>query len=147
MTNNGFEPQIVAFCCNYCAFAAADLAGSMRLRYPSNVLIVKVPCTGRVDILHVLRAFERGVDGVMVAGCLEGSCHYLKGNLQAKRRVRHTKDLLDSIGVGGERLEMFNLSSSEGPKFARFATEMTERIRELGPSPIFRKETEKESVL
>ena len=136
MTNNGFEPQIVAFCCNYCAFAAADLAGSMRLRYPSNVLIVKVPCTGRVDILHVLRAFERGVDGVMVAGCLEGSCHYLKGNLQAKRRVRHTKDLLDSIGVGGERLEMFNFGASDAPLFAQACNEMTQRARDLGPSPL-----------
>ena len=136
MTNNGFEPQIVAFCCNYCAFAAADLAGSMRLRYPPNVLIVKVPCTGRVDILHVLRAFERGVDGVMVAGCIEGTCHYLEGNLQAKRRVRHAKDLLDSIGVGGERLEMVFLSSAEGKRWAEIATEMTDRIRERGPNPL-----------
>ena len=73
MTTNGFEPKIVAFCCNYCAFAAADLAGSMRLNYPPNVLVSQLPCTGRLDLLHVLRAFERGVDGVIVAGCLEGS--------------------------------------------------------------------------
>ena len=136
MTTNGFEPQIVAFCCNYCAFAAADLAGSMRLRYPPNILVVKVPCTGRVDVLHILRAFERGVDGAFVAGCLEGSCHFLEGNLQAKRRVRYAKQLLDDIGVGGDRLEMFNLSSSEGPRFAQIAVEMTERIRNLGPSPV-----------
>lgn len=142
MTTNGFQPQIVAFCCHYCAFAAADLAGSMRLHYPPNVLIIRLPCTGRLDLLHVLRAFEQGMDGVMVAGCLEGSCHYLKGNLQAKRRVRYAKQLLDTIGVGGERLEMFNLSSSEGPRFAQIATEMTERVRKLGPSPVSRQKKE-----
>jgi coenzyme F420-reducing hydrogenase delta subunit len=142
MTTNGFEPKIVAFCCNYCAFAAADLAGSMRLNYPPNVLVSQLPCTGRLDLLHVLRAFERGVDGVIVAGCLEGSCHYLEGNLQAKRRVSHARDLLDSIGVDKDRLEMFNLSSSEGPRFAQIAAEMTERVRELGPSPVSRRKKE-----
>ena len=142
MTTNGFEPQIVAYCCNYCAFAAADLAGSMRLRYPPNILVVLLPCTGRVDVLHLLRAFEKGTDGVFVAGCLEGTCHFLEGNLQAKRRVAYTKQLLDAVGVGGDRLDMFNLSSSEGPRFAEIATEMTDRIRELGPSPIPRQSLE-----
>lgn len=99
-------------------------------------------CTGRVDILHILRAFERGMDGVMVIGCEEGNCHFLNGNIQAKRRVQYAKELLDSIGVGGERLEMFNISSSEGAKFVKITTEMTERIRELGPSPVFRKRKE-----
>ena len=142
MTTNGFEPQIVAFCCHYCAFAAADLAGSMRLHYPPNILIIKLPCTGRVDLLHVLRAFERGADGVFVAGCLEGTCHFLTGNLQAIRRVAYAKQLLDAIGIGGDRLEMFTMSSSEGPRFAQVAAEMTERIRKLGPSPISRKKKE-----
>lgn len=142
MTTNGFEPQLVAFCCHYCAFAAADLAGSMRLSYPPNVLVSEMPCTGRLDVLHVLRAFERGVDGVIVAGCLEGSCHYLEGNLQAKRRVSRARELLESIGVDKDRLEMFNLSSSEGPRFAQIAAEMTERVRELGPSPVSRRTKE-----
>jgi coenzyme F420-reducing hydrogenase delta subunit len=142
MTTNGFEPQLVAFCCHYCAFAAADLAGSMRLSYPPNVLVSEMPCTGRLDVLHVLRAFERGVDGVIVAGCLEGSCHYLEGNLQAKRRVSRARELLESIGLDKDRLEMFNLSSSEGPRFAQIAAEMTERIRELGPSPVSRRTKE-----
>ncbi len=142
MTTNGFEPQIVGYCCHYCAFAAADLAGSMRLRYPTNVLVVKMPCTGRVDVLYLLRAFERGADGVFVAGCLEGACHFMEGNLQAKRRVQYAKQILDEIGVGGDRLEMYNLSSSDGPRFAQIATEMTERIRELGPSPIPRQSLE-----
>ncbi|MBF8266631.1 MAG: methyl-viologen-reducing hydrogenase subunit delta [Dehalococcoidia bacterium] len=142
MSTNGFEPQIVAFCCHYCASAAADLAGSMRLRYPPNILVIKLMCTGRIDLLHILRAFEGGVDGVMVAGCLEGNCHFISGNTQAKRRVQYAKQVLESIGVGGERLEMFNLSSSEGPRFAKIATEMTERIRNLGPSPVSRQKKE-----
>ena len=142
MTTNGFEPQIVGYCCHFCAFAAADLAGSMRLRYPTNVLIVKLPCTGRVDVLYLLRAFERGADGVFVAGCLEGTCHFMEGNFQAKRRVQYAKRILDEIGVGGDRLEMYNLSSSDGPRFAQIATEMSERIRELGPSPVPRQSLE-----
>jgi len=131
-----FEPRIVAFCCHYCAFAAADLAGVMRLQYPPNVKIIRLPCTGRVDVIHLVRAFEDGADGVFVAGCLEGNCHYIEGNLRAKRRVRYTQKLLDEVGIGGQRLDMFNMSSAEGPKFAQVASEFTERIRGLGPSPL-----------
>jgi F420-non-reducing hydrogenase iron-sulfur subunit len=131
-----FEPQIVAFACHYCAYAAADLAGSMRLQYPANVKIIKLPCTGRIDALHILRTFEDGADGVFVAGWLEGTCHYLEGNIGAKRRVKYVKGLLDQLGLGGERLEMFNLSSAEGPRFAQIASEMTERIRAMGPNPL-----------
>ncbi len=131
-----FEPEIVAFCCHYCAYGAADLAGSMRLNYPANVKIVKLPCTGKVDIIYLLKAFEDGADGAYVAGCLEGNCHFIDGNIKAKRRVARAKKLLDEIGVGGERLEMFNMSASMGPKFAEVAREMTERIRGLGPSPL-----------
>ena len=134
-----FEPEIVAFACHYCAYAAADLAGVMRLSYPPNVKIVKLPCTGRLDPLYVLQAFERGADGVFVAGCLEGNCHYINGNIKAKRRIKFLKRVLDEIGLGGERVEMFNMSSAEGPRFAQVATEMTERIRRLGPNPVGRK--------
>ncbi len=130
-----FEPEIVGFCCQYCAFAAADLAGSMRLQYPSNVKIVLIPCTGRIDIIHLLQAFEDGADGVFVAGCLEGNCHFLEGNIWARKRVQHTKDILDEIGIGHERLEMYNMSAAMGQRFAEVATEMTERIRALGPNP------------
>ncbi len=133
-----FEPKIVAFCCHYCAFAAADLAGSMRLSYPSNVKIVKIPCTGRVDVIHILKAFEKGADGVFVAGCLEGNCHFIEGNIWAKKRVKATKKLLDEIGLGGERLEMYNMSAAMGQRFAEVATEVTERIRQLGPSALNR---------
>ncbi len=136
MSEEIFEPEIVAFACHYCAYAAADLAGVMRLSYPANVKIVKLPCTGRLDPLYVLQAFERGADGVFVAGCLEGNCHYISGNTQASRRVKFLKEVLDQVGVGAERLEMFHMSSAEGTRFAEVATEMTERIRKLGPSPV-----------
>ena len=131
-----FEPIIVAFCCHFCAYTAADLAGTMRLQYPSNVRIIRIPCTGKVDVRHLLQAFEKGADGVYVAGCLEGDCHYLKGNFRAKKRVTLAKRILEDAGIGGERLEMFNMSAAMGPKFAEVAREMTERIRKLGPSPI-----------
>jgi coenzyme F420-reducing hydrogenase delta subunit len=107
----------------------------MRLTYPTNVKIVKVPCTGRVDIIHILKAFESGTDGVCLVGCLEGDCHYLKGNLRARKRVEYVKQLLDECGIGGERVAMFNLSSAQGQRFAEIAREMTAKVRDLGPSP------------
>ncbi len=134
-TYEDFEPKIVAFCCHYCSYAAADLAGSMRLQYPTNVKILKIPCTGKVDVLYLLRAFEDGADGVIVAGCEEGTCHFINGNIKAKKKVKYTKKILDEIGIGGERLEMFNLSAAMGQKFADLAEEMTKRIKKLGPSP------------
>jgi len=108
----------------------------MRLSYPSNVKIIQLPCSGRVDILHLLKAFEDGADGVYVAGCLEGECHFLTGNLKAKKKVQYVKEVLEEIGLEPERVEMFNLSSGQGPRFAEIATEMVERIKELGPSPV-----------
>lgn len=130
--------EIVAFCCFYCAYAAADLAGVMRLAYPPNVKVILLPCTGGIDSIYILRAFEAGADGVFVAGCLEGQCHYQVGNYHAKARVRYLKERLDEVGIGGQRLEMFNLSSAQGPRFAEIAREMTERITALGPTPIRR---------
>ena len=138
ISQNQFEPVIVAFCCHYCAYAAADLAGVMRLQYPTNIRIIKLPCSGTIDVLHILKAFELGADGVYVAGCLEGGCHFIEGNIRAKRRVEDAKAILDAIGLGSERLEMFFMSSSEGVRFAEVAKEMTEKIRELGPSPVRR---------
>lgn len=105
------------------------------MTYPTNVKIVKVPCTGRVDIIHILKAFESGTDGVCLVGCLEGDCHYLKGNLRARKRVEYVKQLLDECGIGGERVAMFNLSSAQGQRFAEIAREMTAKVRDLGPSP------------
>ncbi len=131
-----FEPQIVAFCCHYCSYAAADLAGSMRLQYPTNIKIIKIPCTGKIDVMYLLSAFEEGADGVIVAGCEEGSCHFITGNIRAKKKVQYTKKILDEIGIGGERLEMYNLSAAMGQKFADITREMTERIKKLGSSPL-----------
>ena len=129
-----FQPEITAICCQYCSYAAADLAGSMRLKYPPNVKIVLMPCTGKMDILHVLLAFEEGADGVMILGCLEGSCHFLTGNLRARRRVIQVHKLLEEIGLEPVRLEMFNLSSAMGVQFAEVACAFSQKIQELGPS-------------
>ncbi|MHC4087871.1 MAG: hydrogenase iron-sulfur subunit [Planctomycetota bacterium] len=129
-----FEPKIVAFCCNFCAFAAADLAGAMRLQYPPNVRIVKLPCTGTVDTILLLKAFEDGADAVFVAGCLEGECHYLEGNLRARKRVEYVKKLLAEVRIEPERIEMFNLSSAMGQRFAEIVEEMTQKATKLGPT-------------
>ena len=108
----------------------------MRLSYPTNVKIVKVPCTGRVDIIMLLKAFESGIDGVYLAGCEIGDCHFLKGNIRAKKRIAYVKTLLQEVGIEPERVEMFHVATSDGPRFAQVAKEMTERIRGMGPSPV-----------
>ena len=128
------EPRILALCCHYCAYAAGDLAGSMRLQYPPNVRVLRLPCTGKVDIGYIMKAFEKGIDGVIVMGCLEGGCHFQEGNLRAKRRVGLARQVLEEAGFEAERLEMFNLSSAEGPTFAKTVQMMTDRIKKLGPS-------------
>ena len=129
--------HIVAYCCHYCAYAAADLAGVLRLRYPAETRIVELPCTGRLDPLEVLHAFEHGADGVMVAGCLEGDCHFRAGNLNARRRVGRIQELLSRVGLEPGRIEMVNMSSAMGRQFAEAAARITEQIRALGPSPLY----------
>lgn len=131
-----FEPVIVAFCCHYCAYTAADMAGSQRLPYPANVKIVRVPCSGHVDALHIVKAFEKGADGVYVAGCLEGDCHFKNGNTKAAKRVAYVQKYLEEIGIESERLRMVRMSAGMGEKFAQVATEITEEVRKMGPSPI-----------
>ena len=133
---NIFEPKVVAFCCHYCAYSAADLAGSMRLEYSPNVRIIRIMCTGKVDTLHLLKAFEDGADVVYVAGCEEGNCHFQEGNLHAKMKVIQAKQLLKEVGLEPERLEMYNISASNSVLFAKAADEMTERARKLGPNPL-----------
>jgi F420-non-reducing hydrogenase iron-sulfur subunit len=108
----------------------------MRLDYPANVKIVKVPCTGRIDVLYILKAFEQGVDGVFVAGCMEGECHFLTGNIRARKRVAYLKHHLAALGINPQRLEMYNLSAAMGARFVEIAREMTDRVQALGPSPI-----------
>lgn len=108
----------------------------MRLKCPTTFRIIRLPCTGKIDVIHILRAFEKGADGVYVVGCMEGECHFNSGNFRARKRVEQAASLLDKIGVGGERVKMYNLSAADGPLFAEYSIEMDAKIRELGPSPI-----------
>ena len=110
-----FEPVIVAFCCHYCAYTAADMAGSQRLSYPPNVKVVRVPCSGKVDAMHIVKAFEKGADGVYVSGCLEGDCHFKNGNSRAARMVAYVSKYMEEIGIEPERLEMVMMSAGMGP--------------------------------
>lgn len=114
----------------------------MRAQYPANIRIVKVPCTGKVNEIHILRSLESGADGVYLVGCEEGNCHFMAGNLRARKRLERVQRILDSIGIESDRIAMYNLSAGEGMKFVEYAMEMTERIRGLGPSPIKPKEQE-----
>ena len=126
------EPRVVAFACTFCAYTAADLAGSMRLSYSPHVRIVKIPCTGKIDAILLLKAFEGGADVVYVAGCAIGNCHFLKGNIRALGVVAFTKKLLAEVGVEPERLQFFHIPASAGPMFAQRADEMAELARRLG---------------
>lgn len=123
--------KIIAFCCHYCAFTAADLAGTMRQQYPPEVHIVRLPCTGKVDVNMILQAFVDGADGVMVAGCEVGGCHFLEGNIRAKKRVDYAKQKLHETGIDPERLEMFHIAASQGPLFAKTANEFTKKIKNI----------------
>ena len=111
----------------------------MRLKIPTSFRIIRLPCTGKIDLIHILRAFEKGADGVYVVGCMEGDCHFNQGNFQARKRVEMAARLLDQVGIGGDRVRMYNLSSGEGPLFAQYSTEMVAHIKELGPNPIKKK--------
>ena len=130
------EPKIVAFLCNWCAYAGADLAGVSRIGYPPNIRVIRVMCSGRVDPAFIIRAFEMGADGVLVGGCHPGTCHYVSGNLEAEKRMENTKKLLKLIGLGPERLRLEWISASEGGKFAQVVTEFTEELRKMGPNPL-----------
>jgi len=136
MSDNGFEPEITAFMCIYCGYMAADTAGSLRMSYPSNIKLIRLPCTGKTDPRYILQAFEDGADGVYVVACPMGNCHHVRGNERGNERVKWTKKLLDDIGLCGERLEMYFMSGGQGRAFAEAAKEMTERIRKLGPNPL-----------
>ena len=128
-----FEPRIVGFLCNWCAYGGADLAGTSRLQYPTNVDIIRVMCSGRVDPTFVLKAFQLGADGVLICGCHPGDCHYSEGNYKTARRVPILIKLLEQFGIEPQRLRLEWVSASEGERFAAIVDEMTEQIRELGP--------------
>ncbi|MEW6007169.1 MAG: hydrogenase iron-sulfur subunit [bacterium] len=126
------EPRIIAFLCNWCTYAASDLAGTSRLKYPENIRIVRVPCSGRIDFLLILKAFKEGADGVMVSGCHPGDCHYVSGNYYARRRFAILSKLLEFIGIEKERLRFFWISAAEGIKFADVVSKMVDEIKGLG---------------
>jgi coenzyme F420-reducing hydrogenase delta subunit len=136
--HHDFEPKIVAFVCTWCTYAGADLAGTSRMHYPANVRVVKFPCTGRIDPVFILRAFQKGADGVLVSGCHPGDCHYMAGNFHARRRFAAFRALLDMIGVDLNRLQFSWVSAAEGGKWVQVVTELTERIRAMGPLREFR---------
>jgi len=128
--------QVVAFCCRHCAYSAADLAGGGRMSYPPAVKIVEMPCTGRASVLEILHALEKGADGVAVAGCLPGTCHYIQGNIHASQRVDHAAKILGKIGLEPERVRMINISAAMGAQFVIEVTSFVEAIEALGPSPL-----------
>jgi len=131
-----YEPTIVAFLCNWCTFTAADLAGTSRLSYPPNVKIVRMMCSGMVDPKYVIKAFLEGADGVFIGGCWPGDCHYINGNYKARRRVALLTEILKQFGIGEERLWLRWVAASEGNMFQEVIDEMTEKLKELGPSPL-----------
>jgi coenzyme F420-reducing hydrogenase delta subunit len=128
-----FEPNIVAFLCNWCSYAGADLTGTTRTSYPPTVKVIRVMCTGRVNPLFVAQALHRGADGVLISGCHPGECHYMKGNFLARRRFMMMKNLLEFMGYDPRRIRMSWVSASEGKKFAEVISEVTRDIAELGP--------------
>jgi F420-non-reducing hydrogenase iron-sulfur subunit len=134
-----FEPKIVGFLCNWCSYAGADLAGTSRLKYPPNMRVIRVMCTGRVDERLILKAFVAGADGVLVCGCHPGDCHYQKGNLNARRKMTGLIPFLEAVGIGKDRLRLEWIAASEAPKIAETVKSFTQTIKELGPNPIVRK--------
>ncbi|MFQ6081052.1 MAG: hydrogenase iron-sulfur subunit [Candidatus Bathyarchaeia archaeon] len=135
MEEGEFEPLILAFCCNWCAYAGADLAGTSRIPYPPNIRILRVMCSSMVHPALVIDAFMKGVDGVLIAGCHPGDCHYIDGNLKAERRVDALGVMMEDMGIEPERLRLEWISSGEGEKFAKVVREMTEQIQRIGPNP------------
>jgi len=130
-----FEPLIVSFCCNWCSYAGADLAGVSRLQYPPNIRIIRVMCSGMVHPNLVIDALTKGADGVLICGCHPGDCHYEEGNLKAEKRAEAIILMLEDFGLEEERFRLEWISASEGPKFAQVAREFTEQVKKLGPSP------------
>ncbi len=138
IADDAAELRIIGLACNHCGYASADSAGGLRRAHPPAVHMIRLPCTGRLEVIHLLKAFEAGADGVMVVGCLEGDCSFMTGNLWARRVVDHVKRLLTELGLDPERVEMFNIPGPDGAGFAAAAGAFAERIAALGPSPVRR---------
>jgi len=132
-----FEPRIVGFLCNWCSYAGADLAGVSRFQYPTNLRVIRVMCSGRVHPAHIMEAFKNGADGVLIAGCHPpNDCHYISGNLKAQRRVALLKLVLKQLGLDESRLRLEWVSAAEGDKFAKLIQDFTDKLTEMGPSPL-----------
>lgn len=138
--SEAFEPKIVAFLCNWCSYAGADLAGVSRLQYPPNIRVIRVPCSGRINPLFILAALQNGADGVLVSGCHPGDCHYLSGNLVARRKFNTIKDLLAYAGIEPERVQFSWVSASEGGRFSELVRQVSEDVKRLGPQRRLAKE-------
>jgi F420-non-reducing hydrogenase iron-sulfur subunit len=129
-----WEPKIIAFLCNWCSYAGADLAGTSRIQYPASIRVIRVPCSGRIDPLFILASLQKGADGVLVSGCHPGECHYLTGNYSARRKFALLKNLLEHMGLEEGRVQFSWVSASEGFRFAKVVEEVTARVRALGPA-------------
>ena len=135
-SDNGFEPRIIGFLCNWCSYTGADLAGVSRLQYPPNFIPIRVMCSGAVDIAFVIKALMEGADAVLIAGCHPGDCHYISGNYKARRRVTILTEILKKFGFDEKRVWLRWIGASEGPQFADTVNEMYKEIKELGPNPL-----------
>jgi coenzyme F420-reducing hydrogenase delta subunit len=129
---NAFEPKIIALVCNWCTYTAADLAGTSRLAYPANVRMVRLMCTGMIDVKYVIKAFLEGADGVFIGGCHPGDCHYLNGNVKAERRISGLRVILEQFGIEPQRFMLKWIGASEGPTFQKSMTEFTRTVADLG---------------
>jgi len=129
-----WQPKIVAFLCNWCSYAGADLAGVSRIQYPPNIRVIRVPCSGRINPMFIIKALQHGVDGVLVSGCHPGDCHYISGNLIARRKFALVKKFLEYIGVEPGRVSFSWVSAAEGEKFSKVVTEVVEEVKAIGPA-------------
>ena len=133
---NAYEPKIIVMVCNWCTYTAADLAGTSRLAYPANVRLVRLMCTGMIDVKYILKALLDGADGVFIGGCHPGDCHYLNGNLKARKRIAGVRKIVEQFGFEPERLRLQWIGASEGPEFQKNMTDFVEAVKALGPSPV-----------
>ena len=140
MTSAEYEPRFVVFCCNWCSYAGADLAGVSRLQLPANLRVIRVMCSSRVKPEWIIKALRSGLDGVLILGCHPGECHYQEGNYYTRRRVAILKKFLEYLGIEPQRVKLNWVSASEGAKFAELVSEMTNELRELGPNLLFARE-------
>ena len=141
MEEGKWEPKVVGFLCHWCSYAGADLTGSARLEYPHNIRIIRIPCSGRVDPMFILRTLQNGIDGVLVSGCHPGDCHYQSGNYHARRKFAIVKRLLEYVGIEPERVQFSWVAASEGPKMAQVIEEFVEGVKKVGPNRLFKDET------